>query len=398
LRKKIVIDLRKNNIFQLSFESQNPQKAKQVTSRLGSLFIEQNLLVREREALGTKSFINTEANRLRKELEEQEAVVNRYKAAHIFELPDHQETNLRSLEQLRRELETASQRLVALQERKGLLQKESIESETITVDAKGTVSVTGGGTIQSVQLDMKKKELDSMLQRYSDKHPDVVQLKNEIQTLEAESKNAGPIKPGNSTKVSNINPLKQVLKTQITDIESEIQALRLQIEHSRKQVGILQARIDSMPARAIELSKVTRGYEITLKKYQDLLGKGIESELSENMEKSKKGEQFQILDRANLPLKPFRPNRLLIILIGTLAGLAGGVALAFLWDNLNTSFKRSEELDGYVNVPLLATIPAWPTRGSVLEARRAQAVLVFASIGVLAVGVICIRLFGPMYF
>jgi polysaccharide chain length determinant protein (PEP-CTERM system associated) len=397
LRKKIVVDLRRNNIFELSFQSENPEKAKQVTSRLGSLFIEQNLLVREREAIGTKSFINAEANRLRKELEEQEVVVNRYKAAHIFELPDQRETNLRSLEQLRRELEAASQRLANLQERKGVLQKQTVESDIITVDGKA-VAVAADSTTRSLQVEMKKRELDSLLQKYSNKHPDVVQLTREIRALEAEDKTAVPINPANSTKASSVNPLKQVLKTQITDIDSEIQALQLQIEHSRKQIGVLQTRVDNTPGRAIELSKITRGYEITLKKYQDLLAKSLDSELSENMEKSKKSEQFQILDPANFPLKPFGPNRLLIILIGVLAGLVGGVALALVWDNVNASFTRSEELNGYANVPLLATIPASLTRGSVLEARRAHGALLFASIGILAVGVICIRLFGPMYF
>ena len=61
----------------------------------------------------------------------------------------------------------------------------------------------------------------------------------------------------------------------------------------------------------LELSKISRGYDITLKKYQDLLAKSLESELAENMEKKQKGEQFQILDPANFPVKPIRPNRLI---------------------------------------------------------------------------------------
>ena len=63
------------------------------------------------------------------------------------------------------------------------------------------------------------------------------------------------------------------------------------------------------------------------------------------MEKKLKGEQFQIRDPANFPLKPVRPNRILIIVVGLLAGLGGGVASAFLLDNLDTSFKKSEEIN-----------------------------------------------------
>src|SRR5687768_13062199 len=399
LRKTIKVEFRRNNVFQLSFESDNPEKAKEVTSRIASLFIEQNLQVREQQAMGTKSFMTAEAARLRKELEEQEAVVNQYKAANRFELPDQLDGNLRTLEQLRRGSEASNQRLTALQERKGILQKQTVESDILGVDLLGGIlsaPTEGGG--QNVQVQMRKKELDALLQRYSVKHPDVVRLKKEIESLEADKRDTAGVKPATATTSSTGNPLKQVLQTQISDIDAEINALRTQRDQIRAQIGTLQSRVDMTPIRAIELSKISRGYEITLRKYQDLLGKSLESELSENMEKKQKGEQFQILDPANFPLKPVRPNRPLILLIGLLAGLGGGFGLAFLWDNLDTSFKRSEDVNAYVNVPLLATIPALLTRSSVLEQRRSQGVFVLVSLGVLMVGVVCLRTFGPMYF
>jgi succinoglycan biosynthesis transport protein ExoP len=274
-----------------------------------------------------------------------------------------------------------------------------VESDILGVDLLGgSFAAPADSGTQNVQVQMRKKELDSLLQKYSGKHPDVVRVKREIESLEAESKNAASSKPANSATASAGNPLKQVLQTQITDIDAEIQALRSQHDRIRSQTGSLQGRIENTPIRTIELSKISRGYEITLRKYQDLLGKSLESELSENMEKKQKGEQFQILDAANFPLKPIRPNRPLIILIGFLAGLGGGFGLAFVWDNLDTSFKRSDEIKAYVNVPLLATIPTLITRTSVLEQRRSQGLLVLASLGALVVGVVCLRTFGPIYF
>jgi polysaccharide chain length determinant protein (PEP-CTERM system associated) len=399
LRKGIKVEIRRNNVFQLSFESDNPEKAKQVTGRIASLFIEQNLQVREQQAIGTKSFMTAEAERLRKELEEQELVVNKYRAANRYELPDQLDSNLRTLEQLRREMEASNQRLAALQERKGILQKQTVESDILGVDLLGGIlpgaSETGG---QNVQVQMRKRELELLLQRYSAKHPDVVRIKKEIESLEAESRDVGVAKPGRTPNTSNVNPLKQVLQTQINDIDAEIQALRSQRDQLRVQIGGLQSRVDSTPIRAIELSKISRGYEITLRKYQDLLAKSLESELSENMEKKQKGEQFQVLDPANFPLTPVRPNRPLILLIGLFAGLGSGLGLAFLWDNLDTSFKRSDDVNAYVNVPLLATIPALITRSSVLEERRSQGALVLVSLAVLVLGVVGLRTFGPMYF
>ncbi len=340
--------------------------------------------------MGTKSFINTEAERLRKELEEQEVVVNRYKAAHLYELPDQLDANLRSLEQYRRELEAGNQRLAALEERKGVIQKQSVESD---IFSPGGISVdSNDGNNQNIPVELKKKELESLLQKYSEKHPDVIRVRKEIQALESRGKNPS------SVNSASINPVKQVLQKQVGDLNSETQLLRSQQDRLRDQIATLQARVDNSPIRAIELAKISRGYDITLRKYQDLLAKGLESELSENMEKTLKGEQFQILDPANFPLKPLKPNRPMIIFLGLFGGLAAGLGLAFVWDNVDTSFKRSDELAGFVNIPLLATIPAMVTRGSVLDQRRAQGILVFASIAVLAVGIVCVQIFGPIYF
>lgn len=400
LRKMVKIEFRQNNnAFQLSFDSESPEKAKEVTSRLASLFIEENLQVREQQAMGTKSFITSEAERLRKELEEQEAEVNHFKANNRFELPDQLDANLRTLEQLRLELQGNLQRLASLQDRKGGLEKQLVESE---VSGPELVGAKGGSQISptDVLIQTRRRELDDLLHRYSSKHPDVVRLKNEIAAAEAELKSqkaaAGNLFESGSSSL--LSPLAQVLQKQVVALGAEIKVLQSQVENLRHQIAVYQSRVDNTPVRGIELSKISRTYEITLKKYQDLLAKGLDSELSENMEKKQKGEQFQVLDPANFPLKPLRPNRPMIILFGLLAGLAGGFGLAFIWDNLDTSFKRSDELTGYVNIPLLATIPALVTRGTVLDERRAQGMLVFASIAILAVGIVCVRLFGPMYF
>jgi len=116
------------------------------------------------------------------------------------------------------------------------------------------------------------------------------------------------------------------------------------------------------------------------------------------MERKQKAEQFQVIDPANLPNKPVRPDRMRILLLGLLGGLAAAFGLVFLWENLNTSFKRSDEVEVYTNIPLLATIPAFTTRRSVLEQRRAQVILVVASAGTLTIGIVLIRFLVPLFF
>ena len=397
LRASVNVNLRRSNVFQLSFDSQNPETAKQLAGRLASLFIEQNLQVREQQAMGTKNFINTEAERLRAELEEQEADVNRYRAAHRFELPDQLDANLRTLEQLRGEMQASLGRLASLRERKGTLEKQLVEVEIAGPEVVSTRGADGQASLTDVTGQFRKKELDNLLRRYSDKHPDVIRLKNEIANSEDQTKSADKDSLG-SRMTPMISPLAEVLRKQIAGLNSEATSVQTQVDNVRGAIEKYQLRIDNTPVRGIELSKISRSHDITLKKYQDLLGKGLESELSENMEKKQKGEQFQIIDPANFPVKPFKPNRQRIVLVGLLIGLGAGFGLAFLFETLDRSFKHSEDLTGYIDLPVLATLPAILTRGNLLDERRTQSLVVLASIGTLVIGLFCVREFGPMYF
>jgi polysaccharide chain length determinant protein (PEP-CTERM system associated) len=398
LRKHIVLDVRRNDAFSLSFEHRVPQKAKEVTARLGAVFINENQQMRQQQVVGTTNFINSEADRLRKELEDQEAAVNLYKAQHRSELPEQLDANLRTLDQLRREIEAGMLRYTSLQERKANLEKQTAEWEIIAI----TETIPGVGGVQKILggggLEGRKRELESLLRQYSAKHPDVIRLKREVEALEkqAPAQESGETLP-NKTASTGLS-LKDMLASQIEDLKLEMASLRSKNEMIRSQIASYQVRIDNTPLRSIELSKIMRAYDITLKKYQDLQGKSLESQISENMERKEKGERFQVIDPANLPQMPVGPNRMQIIIAGLALALGAGFGAAFLRENLDTSFKRAEELRDNPNLPLLATIPAIITRGSILEQRRAQRMLVLASVAMLVVGVVSIHIYGKLVY
>ncbi len=396
LRKRITLAINRSDSFTLSFDAETPDRAMQVTRRLASLFIETNLKAREQQATGTTSFINAETDRLRKELEEQEVEVNKFKAQYRSELPEQLDSNLRVSDQYRRELESGLLRLSSLQERKAALEKQMVESDLLGGDLFMLGGMGGGLSGQTTAMgSVRNRELEALLRQYSEKHPDVVRLKREIQAAEAAVPAQEPKKlepPSNTTSIS----LKAVLASQIDDIKAEMAALQTKNNNLRSQVSLLQTRIENTPLRAIEASKITRNYDMTLRKYQDLVGKSLESELSENMERKQKGEQFQIVDQANLPQQPVAPNRLRILLIGLLLALGGGVGAAFLLDNLDTSIKTNDDIESYANVNLLGVLPAVVTRGLLLEQRRARAILVLSSFGALAVGLVLVRSFGAL--
>jgi len=355
LRKKVSIDFRRReNSFRLSYESENPEKAQQVASRLASLFIEENLKLREQRAVGTTVFIKAEADRLQKVVEEQEARINLYRAKYQYELPGQLPANLSRLEQLRRDLESNFLRLSGLEERKANLEKHLVDEEHITQPG---IQTNNGGREdllpQWQRLEGLKTRLESLLSRYSDEHPDVIDLKREIQIAEAEAPTHEPQADGVGSSVirPKVSPVSLMLSRQVADLDTEIKSVQSNNKIIRERIASYETRVDNTPLRSIELSKISRTYDITLRKYQDLRAKLLESQLSENMEKKQKAEQFQVIDPANFPIIPVRPNRLVILLMGLVVGLGGGLGLAYTLEMMNNSFKSGTELSEYVNIP-----------------------------------------------
>ena len=158
LRKNIQIEVQKNDSFRLSFDDESPERAMLVTAHLGTIFIDENLQAREQQATGTSTFISAESERLRAELESHEATINDFKAKYRNELPEQLDANLRTLEQLRAEMQNNQLRLTTLQERKANLETQLVDSRS-TLPALAQWSKNGfamQGLPLSQQLETRK--------------------------------------------------------------------------------------------------------------------------------------------------------------------------------------------------------------------------------------------------
>jgi len=387
MRKNIDVDAEEGeNTFELSFESRSARKAQDVADRLASVFVDESLKLREERATEMTAFLEVEADRLKKEVERQESKVNLYKAKYRYELPEQLQANLITLEQLRSELQNNVFRLSSLRDAKANLKKELVA----TLDTGGEKGLT-----RLTQADRLRVELETLLSRYSNRHPDVIRLKQEITAIEAKELNRAPPAEPVSTMVHlERDPVKKMLLKQIQDLETETKSLQAKNKVLRDKIAVYQARVDNTSARAIQLSKITRPQEVTQQKYEDLLKQILESKLSESMEKQKKATRFQLLDPAYFPSGPVRPNRPLIVVMGFIAALAAGFGLSILMENINNTFKNADELNAEIDLPLLASIPAIKTRGMILEKRRQQAVAVTLCLGTIGLGAALIRFYS----
>ena len=144
---------------------------------------------------------------------------------------------------------------------------------------------------------------------------------------------------------------------ELMSVKSQISTLRQRDNEILRNMADYQRKVELTPNVEQQQSDLMRDYQISLDNYQGLLGKKMNARLAENLEKRQKGARFRVVDPANLPDSPDYPNKPLVSALGLLGGGAFGTGLVFLFEFLNPAFRKPEDFEGTIDIPVLSSIP-----------------------------------------
>jgi protein tyrosine kinase modulator len=352
IRKRVNVEVfPADNAFRISFEGGDPKVVQQVTARLASHYIDENLRIREEHASGTTEFMESELDKARRQLEEQEGKIQEFKQKYMGELPEQQGANMQTLEGLRAQLRTLSVAVSAAQERKMMLDKQVSEARAMRPsqpNPDGQLQAPAGSP--TARLRQLESQLADLRSRYTQQHPDVIQAQNQIARLKEQ------LKSGASDADDNDPFISPDLLRSVQQARMEIERLQAEEERAKKGIDVYQDRVEKSFVREQELEGLTRDHSVTQRKYQALLDKKLEAQLSQSLEHRQKAERFRILDPASLPQSPVKPNRPLLAIGGAALSLAFALGIPILLWQLDTSYHSAEDLSAAA-LPVLAVIP-----------------------------------------
>jgi polysaccharide chain length determinant protein (PEP-CTERM system associated) len=354
MRNDIEVNVKGEKVFTISYQGADREVTMRVTNKVASLFIEENLKVREQQAEGTTEFLENELNNSRLLLERQEKQIKEFKQRYMGELPQQLEANLRALDRFQLELKSTVEALKAAEDR-----KESIEKLLATARTEAT----GGDNTLATRLEQLKAQLSYLQAEYKEDYPDIALIRKEIKEIEETLSNAGESSKRDHEREAEMlprDPFIQNLANQLRELNLEILSLKARRANLTKQISLFEKRVENTPVREQQLTTIMRDYENIQRNYQSLLDKRLEAKISENLEKRQQGEIFRVLDPANFPLMSYGPNRWLIVFIGILMAAGSGIGFVFLREQVDQSFKTGEELSETLGMPVLATIPHQP--------------------------------------
>jgi len=351
-----------NDLFVVSYRGENPKTVRDYVNTLVSEYIEENTGSKRQEAFGATKFLSDQIDFYKKKIEEAEERLMSFRREKGLTLATDERTLVSSIKQNKDEMENTEVKIKELEAKKAKMKQQLSGEEPFTIAIIDKEK--GDGSSLSARLKMLEQKIPMLLTRYTENYPEVIKTRAEIETIKkqiearkqsqgAENASEGDLSSGTSM----MNPLYQQLKEELFRSDSEIDSLKAKQATLNSRLKKSESEMQNIPKEKKDLADFERDRNTYQKIYEQLLSRLGQSEVSEQMEVQDKGTTFRVVDPAILPTRPVSPNRVLLILIGIVAGAAAGLGAVLLSDYLDSSIRDIDTLKSQLGLQVLAVIP-----------------------------------------
>ncbi len=393
---KVTVNTSRNDItngFDISFRYRDPRITQAVTAELASKYISVQTQEQVNSTKSAEQFINNQVRQTKEELDAIDGRRLEFMQANLGSLPSSGASLLGQLTGLREQQTTLITEIGRLQDRRSsvsaqltLMQKQA---EQLMGDA--AENMTDPKTTPAyAELVKRKSDLQGELQRmrteYREKHPDVLakqaqidSVTNDMDLMIADWKHRIEEK---RKKLENRPDLQiNAMKLEIKNVDSEIARQQRLLAETEKQIATISDRINSVPGAEVALSALDREYDTKKSAYDKLLVEQQKIALNAQATVEQQAQGIQVVDAANLPVKPVAPKRFLLAGMGVAAGLALGLLLVGIFEvPLLLTIQSSEDARHYTGLPVLISVPELLTPQEARSLPRRRRLLLAAGV------------------
>ena len=437
--------------FEVSFTSTSADLAAKVANEITTLYLNENLNNRTQLARDAATFLEAEGDRLNHKIGELEAQLAQFKAKNFKKLPEVTQLNMSLLDRTEEQLRTQDARQSSLEQQRVYLEAQLVQlkpnsavfsdtgerilstpdrlkmvkSQLASARARyapdhpdiarlqrelagleqdqasqpaGTQTAAATATTNDLRRDLQRaqSELAQVSERYGPEHPDRLRLEREVSELQAELA-ATPAPPAATDRqiphIDADNPAYVQIQAQLAATLNDLQALDTETKKLRAQADEYRRDVTLAPQVEQQYRELTRDYDNTRAKYQELRSKMTEAKTAQNLEADRKGERFTLIDPPLPPEEPVSPNRPMIFIGGLVLSLALAFALVWLLETNDTSVRGRFDLLKLTGIPPLALVPYIGTETERRAGRRQLRLAIGSAMATACVAVALVHFF-----
>jgi polysaccharide chain length determinant protein (PEP-CTERM system associated) len=376
-------------LYSLQYQDVDRERSLQVVEKLIGSFMEDALGGKRVGAEMAQNFLREQIADYESRLRASEERLAEFKKRNVGLMPGTQGDYFTRLQGEIGRLEQAKEELSLATARREELNRQLRGDATIaSVQAPPSGATgTGGDDVASRILDTRRR-LDELLLRFTEKHPDVISLRETLQQLEQRrDAEIAALRAGRGTLPAGAasNPVVQSIQLAINQADIEIVSLRKRIADSQNNVAELKQLVNTAPEVEAEFARLNRDYDVTRQQYNLLLERFERARLGEQAEQTQ-SIRFEMIDPPTVNYRPVSPNRPLLVVLVLVVGLGAGGALAFLLHLIRPVFNSTYSLNEVTGLPVIGAVSkTWRDRRTTVRYRE----FITFGAGALALVVVC---------
>lgn len=381
----------RDNLYTISYRDPDPAKAQRVVQALVSIFVESSLGDKRQDTDSARKFLEEQIRSYEKKLEDAENRLKEFKLRNIELATTEGKSGVDHLSELTNKLNSARLELREAEQSRDALRRQIVGEEPVLLpETSGFDSSVSLPEIDG-RIDVQKRNLDALLQRYTEQHPDVIGVRRMIKDLEGQKrqelqarKKFAAANPGSS--VSN-NPVFQQLKVSLAEAEANTASLRARVSEYEERYKRATNLMKTQPQLEAEFVQLNRDYDLNKRNYEQLVSRRDSAEMSGDLDTAGSIADFRLIDPPRSSYTPVAPNRLLLFPLGLVLAIAGGLFVAFAASQIRPVFFDSKMLREVTRLPILGTVSLIPSEARRLKERASLRRFALATAGlVLAYG------------
>jgi len=366
LMDRIRIEPTGGNLYVISFRDTDARRAQKVVAGLVDLFVGRGADSKEKDSAEASSFIDSQIHAYEAKLSEAE---NRLKDFKVRNFAVSGVSNQDYFARTSAVSDEVSRLRVALsaaeQSREALKRELAREDPQLPAEALRPSGVQAVASSEiDARIEAQSRQLDDLLRRYTEAHPDVINARRIIRELEAEkaassrARKDAPSANGNGSAATS--PVYQRIRVALAEAEANVASTRSQLAAQQARLGELRASASRLPQAEAELAQLNRDYDVIRKNYEQLVARREAASLGLKMDRSAQLADFRVIEPPRVSPKPVFPNRIALAIAAMVIAIAAGICAAYAVDRMAPRFVEAKPLQELSKRPVLGTISIYP--------------------------------------